>query len=58
MKENNFTFGTFCAICSAVTSFLFGAMCTIKYFTDGDFLWIPFAILGVFGSLVIYANRK
>ena len=56
--DKRFVFGTFCAICSAVTSFLFGAMCIVKYFACGDFSWVVFSIIGFAGSLVMYTNRK
>ena len=56
--DKKFVFGAFCACCSAVTSFLFGVMCVFFFVKGGDIMWIPFAILGVFGSLVMYANRK
>jgi prepilin signal peptidase PulO-like enzyme (type II secretory pathway) len=57
MKEN-YWFGTFCAICSAVTSFLFGIMCVFFGFKSGDISYAPFAIMGLCGSLVMYSNRK
>jgi hypothetical protein len=56
--DKKFAFGTFCACCSATTSFLFGAVCVFSYFKSGDIMWIPFAILGGFGSMVMYVNRK
>ena len=57
MKEN-YPFGTFCAICSATTSFLFGVLCVFFGFKSGDIYYAPFAIMGFVGSLVMYANRE
>lgn len=56
--DKKFVFGTFCAICSAVTSFLFSVLCVFFFVKGGDVTYIPFAILGLCGSLVMYANRK
>lgn len=56
--DKKFVFGTFCACCSAVTSFLFSVLCVFFFVKGGDVTYIPFAILGLCGSLVMYANRK
>lgn len=57
MKEN-YAFGTFCAICSAASSFLFGLLCIYFGFKTKDMWYAPFALLGIIGSMVMYANRK
>lgn len=57
MKEN-YAFGTFCAICSAISSFVFGALCLYSTFTTKDMMYIPFVVIGFIGSMVMYANRK
>jgi hypothetical protein len=51
-------FATFCAICSAFSSLVFG--CFSMYFavTRHDIMFVPFAIIGLFGALVMWANRK
>lgn len=57
MKEN-YAFGTFCAICSATSSLLFGLLCIYFGFETKDMWYAPFALLGIIGSMVMYANRK
>ena len=51
-------FNTFCAICSATSSFVFACLCVYAAITRSDMMFIPFAIIGFFGALVMWANRK
>lgn len=51
-------FCTFCAICSAFSGLMFGCLSMFAAITRHDIMFVPFAIIGFFGALVMYANRK
>lgn len=51
-------FQTACAICAAVSGFMFGCLCLSFYTERHDVLLLPFAAIGFIGSLVMWANRK
>ena len=51
-------FNTFCAICSAVSGFMLGCLSIHAAITRQDMMFVPFAIIGFAGALVMWANRK
>lgn len=56
LKAN--TVATACAICAAISGFMFGCLSLHFYIERHDPLIIPFAVIGFVGSAVMYFNRK
>ena len=56
LKAN--TVATICAICAAISGFMFGLLSLHFMIERNDLMFIPFAIIGFVGSAVMFANRK
>lgn len=51
-------FATFCAISASVSAFLFGCLSVSFMIERHDPMFIPFALIGFIGSIVMFTNRK
>lgn len=56
LKAN--TVATACAICAAISGFMFGLLSLHFMIERHDLMLIPFAVIGFVGSAVMWSNRK